>query len=96
MGGTLDVLAHFGLIAPRLAAAAPQLRCELLQTWVVKTPDFRFTRPLIGFETFAEGDLIATDGGDEIRALCADCTVLMPTRTPIVGREGVYLARPLP
>ncbi|MBK7061253.1 MAG: succinylglutamate desuccinylase/aspartoacylase family protein [Rubrivivax sp.] len=93
---TLDFLAHFGLIAPRPAAAAPQLRFELLQTWVVKTPDFRFTRPLIGFETFAEGDLIATDGGDEIRALCADCTVLMPTRTPIVGREGVYLARPLP
>jgi predicted deacylase len=92
---TLDFLAHFGLIAPRAPAGAPQQRFELLQTWVVKTPAFRFTRPLIGFETFAEGELIATDGDDEIRALCADCTVLMPTRSPIVGREGVYLSRPM-
>ena len=35
------------------------------------------------------------DGAPEIRAPCADCTVLMPTREPIVGREGVVLARPL-
>ena len=63
---------------------------------MVQTPEFRFTRPLQGFEVFAEGALIATDGGTEIRALCADCTVLMPTRRPVVGREGVYLARPLP
>ncbi len=92
---TLDFVAHFGLIDARPAAARPQRRFELLQTWVVKTPDFRFTRPLIGFETFAEGELIAIDGDEEIRALCPDCTVLMPTRAPIVGREGVYLARPL-
>ncbi|MFO1326709.1 MAG: succinylglutamate desuccinylase/aspartoacylase family protein [Rubrivivax sp.] len=92
---TLDFLAHFGLLAPRAAQGAAQRRFELLQTWVVKTPTFRFTRPLVGFETFADGELIATDGDDEIRAPCADCTVLMPTRAPIVGREGVYLARPL-
>jgi hypothetical protein len=24
------------------------------------------------------------------------CTIFMPTRQPIVGREGVYLTRPLP
>ena len=52
-------------------------------------------RPLAGFETFADGELIATDGDTEIRALCDDCTVLMPARRAIVGREGVYLARPL-
>jgi hypothetical protein len=63
---------------------------------VIQTTAFAFTRPLIGFETFAEGELIATDGEREIRAPCADCTVLMPARVPIVGREGVYLARPLP
>jgi hypothetical protein len=51
---------------------------------------------LVGFERFDEGDLIAVDGDEEIRAPCADCTVLMPTRQPIVGREGVYLSRPLP
>jgi predicted deacylase len=92
----LDFLAHFGLLPGRTLSPPPQRRFQLLQTWVVKTPEFRFVRPLIGFETFADGELIATDGDDEIRALCPDCTVLMPARKAIVGREGVYLARPLP
>ena len=92
----LDFIAHFGLIEARVAPPTPQQRFGLLRTCVIQTPDFRFTRPLMGFETFAEGELIATDGADEIRAPCNDCTVLMPARTPIVGREGVYLARPLP
>lgn len=92
----LDFLAHFGLIAARPRPAAPQRRFELLQTCMVKTAGFAFVRPLVGFETFAEGELIATDGGDQIRAPCPDCTVLMPTRAPIVGREAVYLTRPMP
>jgi hypothetical protein len=94
----LEFLAHFGMIdpiAPAPSARAPRRRFELLRTHVVQQPDFRFTRPLIGFETFAEGELIATDGDQEIRALCDDCTVFMPTREPIVGREGVYLTRPM-
>jgi len=93
---TLDFLAQFGVIEARPPRErAPQRRYQLLQTYVVRTPDFRFTRPVVGFETFAAGDLIATDGGQEIRAP-EDCTILMPTRQPIVGREGVYLARRLP
>jgi hypothetical protein len=91
----LDFLAHFGLIEPRAAQRRPQQRFELLQTWVIKTPDFRFTRPLVGFETFQRGELVATDGQEEVRAPCDDCTILMPTRKPVPGREGVYLARPL-
>ena len=94
---TLDFLAHFGLIeraAPPVAA--PQQRFELLRTCTVQTPQFAFVRPLLGYERFAEGELIATDGeAGEIRAPCADCTVLMPTVNPIVGREAVYLTRPL-
>lgn len=93
---TLDFLGHFGLIErERAVLTAPTQRFELLQTWVVQDPSFRFVRPLVGFETFDEGDLIATDGDREVRALCDQCTVLMPTRQPIVGREGVYLARPI-
>ncbi len=94
---TLDFLAHFGLIAPVADQPAPaaQRRYELLETCMVRTTDFRFTRPLQGFEVFGKGDLIATDGPHEIRALCDDCTILMPTREPIVGREAVYLTRPL-
>lgn len=97
IGVTRRFLAHFGLIArdPAAAAPLPARRFELLQTVVIKTPDFRFTRPCVGFEVFAQGELIATDGVDEIRAPCDDCTVLMPARAAVVGREGVYLSRPL-
>lgn len=92
-----DFLAHFGLIAPLADRPAPegQRRYELLETCMVRTADFRFTRPVQGFEVFAQGELIATDGPHEIRALCDDCTVMMPTREPIVGREAVYLTRPI-
>lgn len=93
----LGFLAHFGLIAPPVPAAAraPVRRFELLETFLVRTADFAFVRPLVGFETFAKGELIATDGEHEIRSPCDDCTTFMPTREPIVGREAVYLTRPL-
>ena len=93
----LDFLAHFGLIDAPTDRPAPglQRRYELLETFMVRTPDFRFVRPLTGFEVFANGELIATDGADDIRALCDDCTVFMPTADPIVGREAMYLTRPL-
>ena len=91
---TLDFLAHFGLIAPRPPVQARQRRYLLLQTKVIQTPEFRFVRPVVGFETFRAGELIATDGPTEIRAP-EDCTILMPARAPIVGREAVYIAREL-
>jgi len=75
--------------------ATPPRRFELLRTHVVQHERFAFVRPLIGFETFAEGELIATDGPIEIRALCDDCTIFMPARKAIVGREGVYLTKPI-
>ena len=96
---TMEFLAHFGIVdadaAQPLARAEPKRRYELLKTHVVRDAGFRFVRPLVGFETFAEGELIATDGDEEIRALCHDCTVFMPTRRAIPGREGLYLTRPL-
>ena len=95
---SLDFLAHFGLIEcdpAEVPAATPQRRYELVQTCMIRTPEFRFVRPLVGFEVFAKGELIATDGKDEIRAPCEDCTILMPARRPIVGREAVYLTRPI-
>ena len=92
----LNLLGHFKLIDRDVPPAArPARRFELLRTHVVKHTEFRFARPLIGFETFAKGELIATDGDEEIRAPIDDCTIFMPTRQPIVGREGVYLTRPM-
>ena len=92
----LDFLGHFGLLEREKPAAAAPRRFELLTTHVIAHTDFHFTRPVIGFETFARGELIATDGPIEIRAPCDDCTIFMPAREAIVGREGVYLTRPLP
>jgi predicted deacylase len=91
-----DFLGHFGLIDRAVPPpATPPRRFELLRTHVIQGTSFAFTRPVIGFETFAEGELIATDGPLEIRAPCDDCTIFMPARTAIVGREGVYLTKPM-
>ena len=56
---------------------------------MVKSTDFRFTRPVLGFEVFQKGELIAINAGEEIRSPCDDCTIFMPTRMPVVGREAV-------
>ena len=94
---TLGFLAHFGLIAkpsdPPVRASARRL--ELLHTHVIQTTGFATVRPLVGFEVFAKGDLIATDGALEVRAPCDDCTIMMPARSAIIGREGLYLTRPI-
>ena len=92
---TLDFLAHFGMIERKIEKAPPPRRFELLQTCLVQTDEFQFSRPLIGFETFNQGEVIATDGPHRIVAPCDQCTVFMPIRVPIIGREAVYLTRPL-
>lgn len=93
----LDFIAHYGLIGKRTDAtpAQSQRRFELVETHVIKTAGFRFARPLVGFEVFAKGELIATDGPDEIRAPCDDCTILMPASDIVVGKEAGYLTRPI-
>lgn len=93
----LSFLAHFGLIEsdPHVQPAPPQRRYQLLETPVIKTETLQFVRPLKGLETFARGELIAIDGDDEIRAPVDDCTVFMPAKSIVVGREAVYLAQPI-
>lgn len=94
---TLRFLAHLGLVEPQpvAPARAPARRFRLLEVHMVQTEDFAFARPVLGFETFARGELIARDAGREIRSPCDNCTIFMPTRAPVVGREGVYLTVPL-
>ncbi len=91
-----NFLAHFGLVdRPAPQPTPPPRRFELLRTHVIQHESFAFVRPVIGFETFVEGELIATDGPLEIRAPCNDCAIFMPARVVIVGREGVYLTKPM-
>lgn len=99
---TLNFLAHFGLIDPvekkNLSTSpktVPQRRFELLETHVIKSENFAFIRPLVGLEIFSKGELIALNGDEKIIAPCDNCTVFMPTREPIVGREAVYLTLPV-
>ncbi|MDQ6881099.1 MAG: succinylglutamate desuccinylase/aspartoacylase family protein [Pseudomonadota bacterium] len=91
----LDFLAHFGLVDPDPARPPPpaQRRFDLLQTHVIKTTQFRFARPVVGFEVFRKGELVYTDGPEEVRAPVDDCTIFMPSRETIVGKEAVYLTR---
>ena len=86
---TLRFLAHLGLIdtPANSAPAAPAQPFRLLEVHMVKSEDFTFTRPLLGFEVFNKGELIAINAGEEIRSPCDNCTIFMPTRMPIVGRE---------
>lgn len=90
---TLRFLAHLGLIDALEGAGAPPVpqRYRLLETHVIKSENFAFTRPVVGFETFDKDELIAMNGTEEIRSPCDDCTIFMPAREPIVGREAVYL-----
>ena len=94
---TLRFLAHLGLIdtPANSAPAAPAQPFRLLGVHMVKSEDFTFTRPLLGFEGFNKGELIAINAGEEIRSPCDNCTIFMPTRMPIVGREAVYLTEPM-
>jgi predicted deacylase len=95
---TLRFLAHFGLIESVRSPGSNSdaRRFELLETPVIRTEGFHFIKPVKGGETFAKNELIAVDGPDEIRAPCDNCTIFMPARAAIVGREAVYLTRPIP
>lgn len=94
---TMRFLAHFGLTDadPTWAPAKRPRRYELLATPVIKTGNVRFARPVTGLESFAKGELIVTDGQEEVRAPCDDCTIFMPARVHEPGRELVYLTRPI-
>ncbi len=93
----LEFVAHYGLIDRPAANAAPaqQRRFELLETHVIKSTDFHFIKPVVGFEVFARGELIAVNGPEEIRAPVDNCTIFMPSREATIGKEACYLTHPL-
>ncbi|WP_062479495.1 succinylglutamate desuccinylase/aspartoacylase domain-containing protein [Variovorax boronicumulans] len=94
---SLRFLAHLGLVdpVPRVPVPVAARRFRLLEVHMVTSDDFAFVRPVLGFETFDQGELIAVQAGREIRSPCDGCTIFMPTRAPVIGREGVYLTVPV-
>jgi predicted deacylase len=97
---TMRFLDFYGLVSAHLAAQHPAepgrpMRYEVTDVLVAKTEHFRFTQPFTGFEEVTAGSVIATDGDEEIRAPAGGCTIIMPARKPVVGRDVVSLARRL-
>ena len=92
---SLRFLAHLGLVDPVPRVPVAGRRFRLLEVHMVTSDDFAFVRPVLGFETFDQGELIAVQAGRQIRSPCDGCTIFMPTRAPVIGREGVYLTVPV-
>jgi Succinylglutamate desuccinylase / Aspartoacylase family len=110
---SLAFLRHFGLLSHSSASqwserltgtdifaspSAPPQRFELLNTYVIKTPQLRWLRHLQGMEVFKRNELIGYDGDQEICSPCDDCTVFMPLASylpAVPGREGIYFTKPI-
>ena len=97
---TMRFLDFYGLIPADLAAqykadAGTPKRYEVMDVKVAQTDHFRFAANFIGFEELPGGALIATDGDEELRAPPEGCTLVMPSRRIVKGRDVVSLARRL-
>lgn len=100
IGVTMRFLNFYGMVPSSLAAQYPAetgepKRYEIMEILVAKSERFRFAAPFIGFEDLPGGTLIATDGDEEIRAPAQGCTLIMPARRIIKGRDVVSLAQRL-
>lgn len=97
---TLRFLDRFGMLERDLAVQHVQpIPEETPAVYVIasvkmcKSAQARFVRPLQGFEEFAAGELIGSDGEDEIRAPFDRCAAIMPKAELVPGREMVTLAQ---
>jgi len=76
------------------ARPLPQHVVEVTATVTIQTDQFRFVRPVRGFEMIREaGTVYAVDGEIEIRTPHGDCILVMPTRKPKRGETAVRLGR---
>ena len=89
--GVLDP--EFGRAHIKPAADAPPSTYEISEVCMCRNGRAGFVRPLEGFEEFAAGELIGSDGEREIRAPYDRCAVLMPKAQLVPGREMVTLAQ---
>lgn len=100
ISATMRFLDYFGLIPPALAARYPAepgepRRYEITDVLVARSDRFRFAQSWVGFEELPKGTLVAVDGDEEIRAPYPHCTIVMPARRILQGRDVVSFARPV-
>lgn len=99
---TWRFLRHLGMVDADLAAREiapeappPQRLVRVTEAVVAKTPAFRFARPFSGMEVVPrEGDVIAYDGDETVRAPYDDCVLVMPVPNNVkTGLTAVRLGR---
>jgi len=76
-------------------APPPQRLVRVTEAVVARTPEFRFAREFSGMEVVPrEGDVIAYDGGETIRAPYDNCVLVMPVPNNVkTGLTAVRLGR---
>jgi predicted deacylase len=99
---TWRFLRQVGVVDPELAAREiasavpePQRLVRVTEAVVARTPEFRFAREFSGMEVVArEGDVIAYDGGETVRAPYDNCVLVMPVPNNVkTGLTAVRLGR---
>jgi predicted deacylase len=99
---TWRFLRHVGAVEAEAAAREiaqepppPQRLVRVTEAVVARTPEFRFARPFGGMEVVArQGDVIAYDGEQTVRAPYDNCVLVMPVPNNIkTGLTAVRLGR---
>ena len=99
---TWRFLRHVGIIDPEIAAREissqppqPQRLVRVTDAVVARTPEFRFAREFSGMEVVAhQGDVIAYDGEETVRAPYDNCVLVMPVPNNVkTGLTAVRLGR---
>jgi hypothetical protein len=91
-----------GIVDPEIAAREissqapqPQRLVRVTDAVVARTPEFRFAREFSGMEVVAhQGDVIAYDGEETVRAPYDNCVLVMPVPNNVkTGLTAVRLGR---
>jgi predicted deacylase len=99
---TWRFLRHLEVVDPEVAAGqiapqapAPQRLVRVTDAVVARTPEFRFAREFSGMEVVPrQGDVIAYDGGQAVRAPYDNCVLVMPVPNNVkTGLTAVRLGR---
>lgn len=102
MDTALNFLRALEMVEPAFFAAhihdadpPQQTVLEVTHGYAIRTEDFYFTGNFKGLERFAAaGEVLAVDGGEEIRTPYDDCVLVMPNHRAVRGQRAFRLARP--